>query len=87
MDGTLRALGFLADQTEQMEPALDAAEDFDTMSDSVAMRQCRITEIERLSKLKFGTLRAHDTFDGGGESLREKGTVTRAIASFRDVRL
>ncbi len=87
VDGELRATGFLADQTEQMEPALDAAEDFDTMSDSVAMRQCRITEIERLSKLKFGTLRTHDTFDSGGESVREKGAVTRAIASFRDVRL
>ena len=87
VDGELRATGFIADQTEQMEPVLDAAEDFDTMSDSVAMRQCRITVIERLSKLKFGTLRAHDTYSGGGESLRERGSETREISSLRDVRL
>lgn len=85
--GKLHTTGFLADQSEQADPALDAAEDFDAMSSEVAMRQCRIKEIERLTKLKFGTLRDHDTFDGGGETLREKGAVTRAITSFRDVRL
>ncbi|MEO8069379.1 MAG: DNA/RNA non-specific endonuclease [Flavobacteriales bacterium] len=93
--GTLRTTGFLADQTEQMDPALDAvkghesmgAEDFDIMSDSVALRQCRITEIERLTKLKFGTLRDHDTYDGGGEAVRESGTVTRLVRSYREVRL
>lgn len=62
--GKLLATALLADQSKLLEPA----ESFSDLS-KVAEYQTSIREIEKLTSLDFGSLRDHDTFKKGPETL------------------
>jgi endonuclease G len=81
-DGKPNAVGFLLSQAELIADL--PAENFDP--GAFQPFQVKITEIERLSRLDFGTLYQADPLNAeGAERFFESGTAVVALASARDI--
>lgn len=82
-DGQLLATGFLADQSGLVLPHFEDSESaFDDTLGDVAHFQVPIKEIEKLTDLRFDSLKGHDTFvPDGGEAL----TGRRLIRGPQDI--
>lgn len=72
----LAVTAFLADQSEALDAAL-ATEGRESFSDlgKVAVFQHTVAEIEKLSSLKFGSLRDHDTAGSKLEGIQPLETL------------
>jgi len=81
-DGTMGAAGFIVSQEELL-----SAMGLETTAEEVARTfQVHISDIERVTKLDFGALRAVDTFQGPG-LLEAVETPPVELTSFEQIKL
>ena len=81
--GNLRATALLADQTDRLKRLPERlGESFDDLGD-IAQYQTSVKEIEKLTGLDFGPLRAADTWQQGPEASGGK----RRLRRIEDVRI
>ncbi len=83
-NGELLATGILADQSKFVLGEAAGPEDLPPFPDKLPDEyQCTISEIEELTKLDFGPLRDHDTFEPGNEAAASR----RRIRNFEDIQI